>query len=138
MYGRYDNDSFNKISSLIEEEHLEKQVFIKGECDNIKDAIIPSRAFICASTYEGMPNALIESLSYGIPVISSDWLGHNEILSNDVNSLLFRTNNIQELANCMEQIVDDNVFNRLSNNAYKTTISSLDEKEVLNRWDEII
>ena len=139
MYGKYTNEEKEYMNSLIKELNLESKVFLMGENKNIKEAIIPSRAFICASTSEGMPNAIIEALSYGIPVITSKWAGYDEIIDNEVNGLTFEMNNVEQMAECMSRIADDNeLFNKMSNAAISHRIKEFEADVVLNKWDQII
>ena len=64
-----------------------------------------------------MPNALIEAYTYGIPVITSDWMGHDEIIKNNVDGLVFQMNNMKELVDCMSKIADSDIlFEKSSEN----------------------
>ena len=139
MYGRYNQEQGEKMRSLIKDYHLESKVLLMGESKNIKEAIVPSRAYICASISEGMPNAVIEALSYGIPVINSNWSGYDEIIDDDVNGLVFEMNNLEQLVACMDKIAnDDALFERMSYTATKHRIEDFKSDIVLNKWDQII
>ena len=139
MYGKTYKKEKEYMLSLIKKYGLEDKVFLMGERKNIKDAIIPSRAFICASTSEGMPNAIIEALSYGIPVITSRWAGYDEIIDEKVNGLSFETNNVEQLAKQMEIIAhNDALFEKMSNASIKHKIEQFSQDVVLNKWDQII
>lgn len=139
MYGKYKPEEKEIMDSLIKEYGLEKQVFLMGENKDIKKAIVPSRAYICASTNEGMPNAMIEALSFGIPAITSKWAGYDEIINDGVNGLVFEMNDVNALAELMNKIAnDDALFNKLSKNAYKHRIEEFKADVILNKWDQII
>ena len=139
MYGKYTSEEKEYMLFLIKELNLDNKVFLMGENKNIKEAIIPSRAFICASTSEGMPNAIIEALSYGIPVITSKWAGYDEIIDDGINGLTFEMNNIEQMAECMSRIADDNeLFNKMSNAAISHRIKEFEADLVLSKWDQII
>ncbi|MBO4668272.1 MAG: glycosyltransferase [Bacilli bacterium] len=139
MYGKYNKEEKEYMDSLIKEYHLENKAILMGENKNIKEVIVPSRAFICASTSEGMPNAIIEALSYGIPVITSKWNGYNEVIDYEINGLTFDIDNVEQMTNQMARIADDDaLFTKLSNNAIKHKISEFSEEVVLNKWNQII
>lgn len=138
LYGETD-DNTSKIVELIREHNLNDNVKIMGERSNIDESILNSRAFICTSTYEGMPNAMIEALSLGIPVITTNWNGCDEIIDNHVNGLICEINNVDEISNAMTIIADnDELFASIKNNCWHHNISKFDSKTVLERWDEII
>ena len=139
FYGECDKEAQQRILDLAKQHDVEDKIKLMGESKNIKNAIIPSKAFICASTYEGMPNALIEAMSYGIPVITSNWNGVDEIIKDKENGLLFEINNSRELSDLMKQIAEDEkMFNRISDESWKSCASKFNKADVLNKWDELI
>lgn len=83
------NDNFRLriIGSGPEEENLRKQylfnshIIFEGYCDHVDDILYESDVFISASTFEGLPMAVLEALSVGIPCILSDIPPHNEIIN---------------------------------------------------------
>ena len=139
MYGKCPKKEKEYILSLIKKNGLENKVRLMGERKNIKEAITPARAYICASTSEGMPNAIIEALSYGIPVITSKWAGYDEVIDEEVNGLVFEINNVDQMAKQMETIANnDALFEKMSNAAFKHRIEDFKADIVLNKWDQII
>jgi len=56
--------------------------------------------------YENSPNAILESLSYGVPVITSDLGGMAELVQHEQNGLLFRMGDAADLALQMQKLVD--------------------------------
>lgn len=56
-------------------------VFFLGNVDNVSDFFRESDLFISASFSEGLPNTVLESISYGVPVVLSDIPPHIEITS---------------------------------------------------------
>ena len=69
-------------------------IFIPGSVQNVSDYLHASDIFITASHSEGMPNAVLEALAAGLPVLLSDIGSHNEILSHSPTAgWLFPTNN---------------------------------------------
>lgn len=138
LYGEIDKNA-QSIQLLIDELKLSEKIKIMGERSNIGGSIINSRAFICTSTYEGMPNALIEALALGIPVITTDWKGYDEIIDNRVNGLVCKIDSVQEVANAMSEIAsNDELFETMKNNAWHHKINNFDSEHVFKKWDEII
>lgn len=58
-----------------------KSIFFVGKVNNLNEYLTASNFFISASLHEGMPNAVLESLAVGTPVILSDIPPHEEILA---------------------------------------------------------
>ena len=65
-----------------------------------------SKIYVCTSLYEGLPSSLIEALSVGTPIISTDCSsGPNEILENGKFGYLFKIKDHQRLAFLMNYVV---------------------------------
>ena len=70
VYGEGENRG--KLENLIKELQMEERVFLPGRNDAIENAIYESSLFVMTSDAEGMPNAMLEAMSLGITVISTD------------------------------------------------------------------
>ncbi len=139
FYGRYENKAYKKISRLIRKLNISDSVKLKGESTKLNESILPCRGFICSSTYEGMPNALIESLSLGIPVISTKWKGFEDVLEDNKNCLLYESKNIKQLSEKMSLLAnDDSLFELLSNCSCNFKVTSEESVEIFKKWDQII
>ncbi|WP_311746344.1 glycosyltransferase [Proteus penneri] len=75
------------VGSGPEEEKLRKQysfnskIIFEGYSNHVDDILYKSDIFISASTFEGLPMAVLEALSIGIPCILSNIPPHNEIIN---------------------------------------------------------
>lgn len=54
---------------------LEKGVFFAGAATDVGYYLKHARAFVMASKVEGFPNAMVEAMAYGVPVITTDSAG---------------------------------------------------------------
>lgn len=88
IYG--EGECRNKLEKLIVERNLEQRVFLRGRADHIQDLIYKSTIFVMTSDSEGMPNALLEAMSLGLCVISTDCPcgGPGELIKNGRNGYL--------------------------------------------------
>ncbi|HQB31781.1 MAG TPA: glycosyltransferase, partial [Erysipelotrichaceae bacterium] len=74
------------LQVLINDLYLENSVYLLGFKDNPYKYIAKSSLFVLPSLSEGFPNALVEAMSCGVPVISSDCKsGPREILAPETN-----------------------------------------------------
>lgn len=134
--GSLRNELSNKIKSL----GLENKIFLPGVVNNIKEEVYKAKLFIMTSNYEGIPNALIEAMSLGLTVISSDCPcgGPRMFIKNNENGLLFEVGNEQELVNKIRKILDNNEFcSNLGKNAQKIAKDLIPEK-IVEEWEKII
>lgn len=69
------------------------------------------------SSYEGMPNVVLEAMACALPVAASNIPGHNEVILNDETGLLFDLSAASELARVLERLRDVDLRRRLGANA---------------------
>ncbi len=86
--------------------------------DNIKEILKNTEIFCLPSYREGMPKAVLEALSAGIPVVTTNVTGCKDSIINNYNGLLCRPFSHIDLANKIEKLVlNKSLRNRLSKNA---------------------
>lgn len=119
---------------------IEDKVFLNNVRSNILEIIYDARMSILPSKYEGMPNALIESVCIGIPSIASDCpaYGGRIIIENEKNGFLLEVNNKKAFLEKMCLIAeDDELANRISIEGRKS-VSKFDIKNVYNSWRLVV
>jgi len=96
-----------------------------GFISDVHNYLAVTDLFLFPSKKEGLPVCIIESLAMGVPVITFDTRGSNEIVVNDYNGKLIVPDNnpsveVNEFVNQIEAIVNDKSLNSLlKNNALK-------------------
>lgn len=122
----------------IHELNLQDRVVLEGNVSNIHERISDAEMFVLSSDYEGLSNALLEALMMGLPCISTDCAGSNEVIKDGVNGLLVPVKNLNLLANAIERIIKDkDLANLLSMNAEKDSIK-FNSENVIEQWGEVI
>jgi len=77
-----EGDQRSHLEKLIQSEGV-KCAYMPGYVENIYPYIKAADIFVLSSIYEGMPNALIEALTLGIPIVATNCpSGPEEILDN--------------------------------------------------------
>lgn len=75
-----------KLEKLVLTEKLSENVLMMPYCDNPFPYVKGALSFVFPSNYEGLPNALLEAMTLGVPVIATDCLtGPREILLDRVD-----------------------------------------------------
>ena len=116
-----DGEDKNKILSYITKHNLENNIFLLGYVKNIFPYIKSSQGFILSSLWEDPGFVLIEAGACKIPVFSSDCLeGPKEIIKDNVNGILFKSNDINDFVKNFDR------FNNIINN------EDLKKKLILN------
>jgi len=121
MYG---DGQVNECKKYIIDNNIEQTIIWHGWVNNPWEDIKAMDAILLTSKYEGFPMALLESISYGIPVISSNCpTGPDDIVTKD-NGILYKMGNIQELAKDILSIKEmdfDHLSVRKTSEKYYTT-----------------
>lgn len=127
-----------KEEKLIEELNLEDSVLLAGAQRNVHELITDATMFVMTSEYEGLSNALAEAMLMGMPCISSDWPGCSEIIEHGKNGFLYKRQNIEELAEMMNRLAnDEKLRDEFSANAKKLK-DHFDPDVVLHQYAELI
>lgn len=129
-----------QLEDLIKSINIEKRVILPGNIEDVKEKIYTASMFVLSSRYEGMPNALMEAMALGLPVISTDCPcgGPRYLIQNNQNGILVENGNIEELENAMKKILDNPEYaNELGRNANKIA-ETLNPNKVNEVWEKYI
>ena len=132
--GSYRNELENYVNTL----GIGQKVLMPGSVTDLYDRIKTADLFVLSSNYEGMPNALIEAMCLGMPVISTKVSGATDLIQNGENGLLVDVGNAKELAEAMEKLLSNSETRTyMAAEAVKLADKLLPE-EILKQWMEII
>jgi glycosyltransferase involved in cell wall biosynthesis len=63
--------------------------------------------FLFPSRHEGMPNAVLEAMACGLPIVATRIAGNEELVINGETGLLVQTENVDELRDALRKILSD-------------------------------
>jgi glycosyltransferase involved in cell wall biosynthesis len=123
------------LQVMINEYGLSDKAKLMGAYNDVIDRIYGARMFVLPSLYEGMPNALMEAMALGIPVVASNCPcgGVAELIDDGVNGFLFENGNEEELINTMIKCLDTISINDISKKEREICESHSDDK-IFKRW----
>lgn len=101
-----------ELEKYIEQEQLEDSVFLKGVCKNVEQEISKAQIFVLSSDYEGMPNALLEAMAIGMPVVATDCPcgGPATLIENGKSGLLVPTKDKSALVEAIDKLIQDSDY----------------------------
>lgn len=102
-----DGEEMNKLKNLIKKINLEEKIFLVGYKKNVYDYLKNSKMFVLTSLWEDPGFVLIEAAYMNKTVLSSDCLnGPKELLENEKNGFLFKSNSLTNFLNKFEGIMN--------------------------------
>ena len=110
------------LESFIEENNMESYVQLPGSTQDIIEKIKRSCLFVLPSDFEGMPNALMEAMSVGLPCISTDCPcgGPAALINSGINGILIPLGDTEELVKQIRIVTKDHGYaKKLGNNAFQ-------------------
>ena len=86
--------------------HTEGIIIYHGPQKNIADHLYKRDVFVLPTYYrEGVPRSILEALSVGLPIITTNTPGCKETVKKDKNGFLIKPQNLEELITAMEYFI---------------------------------
>jgi len=101
-----DGPEYNNLQSLIKSLSIESIVSIQGRVTNVQDFLQAFDSVALLSEHEGMPNALLEAMSAGKPIIATPVGGVPEILDHGNAGLLVK-NNVESVVEAIQSLINN-------------------------------
>lgn len=138
IYG--EGDLREELEELVKKCEMENRIFLPGVVENVKEKIYDSSLFVMTSDYEGMPNALMEAMALGLPVISTDCPcgGPKFLIDNNINGILVEPNDIDELKNAIIKVLSDEGYSEMIAQNASEIAEKLNPAKINDRWKTFI
>ena len=141
-----DGPLWDHYKSKIEEQDLSEMVHLKGNQDHILPWMDMMNILMITSHKEGLPFVLLEALSRGVPVVSTDVGGVKEVVDPESQKDIIVPINddlrMYHKLNCI--LKDDSLYHQLANDALRLvstfTVENMcmQTEEIYNRKKEFL
>lgn len=123
-----------------DKERLEKlklpNVIFTGFKNNPQDYLACSSLYISTARWEGLPFALVESCSLGIPIICTNVVGNNEVVNEGQNGYFFNSSN--EAVALIRKIKNDTILlNTLKTNSLGVYNQKFRIENMILKYNEV-
>ena len=97
------------LESMVSELGLTRQVNFVGWVarDQIADHYRRADVFVTATTWEGMPNTVLEAMACGLPIVGTQASGLHELVHDGLNGYLVPTKDPKALAQALARVMGD-------------------------------
>jgi len=124
----------SELEKYIAELGLEEYVLLPGKFLDIHERISAAELFVLSSDYEGMPNALMEAMCLGLPVISTEVSGATDLIENEVNGLLVSCRDKDGLVLSMSKILSDRNYAKVMAEKAVLLADGLEIDKIADEW----
>lgn len=132
--------TWQSLEKLIEDNKAEEYIYLMGGSDQLEKDLIRGAIAAYSSDVEGMPNAMLEAMALGLPVIATDCPpgGPRMVITPEENGLLIPVGDTEAMAKAINRLIENpDLAERLGKNAAqigKRASSTMIFKE----WEEYL
>jgi glycosyltransferase involved in cell wall biosynthesis len=114
--GQFDGNSgyFKNVKQMIDENGLENNISFHGclQPEQLTRLYRQADLFVFPSRHETYGMVLVEAMSFGLPIVASAIPTTMEIIENNINGVLYDTENSEALAQAIRRLASDIDFRR--------------------------
>lgn len=122
----------------VKNDHLDDRVFLPGESKDILNEIKDAAIFAFPTNYEGFPNALVEAIAMGIPVVTTDFATGlaREIVNEDVG-IVVPVGNTEQFAEGLRELLSDKNKRSRIHNCSREKVKQFSTEIVIDMWKQL-
>ncbi len=123
-----------QLERIATELSIQESVEFMGLQRDVVPLLQRAWGFVMPSRWEGMPNAVLEAMSTGLPTIATRVSGSEDIIVDGINGLLVEPEQPEELAHALRRIIEDPAFaQQLAQEARATVLRDYQLKRITEK-----
>lgn len=137
IYGGDSGDGTREIlEQIIRENRAEEFVKLMGGSDSLEKELPSASVYAFSSDWEGLPNALLEAMALGMPIVATDCPcgGPRTVMTHEENGLLVPIKDEDAMAKGICRLIEDRkLAERLGQNARKIS-ERINGRAITDEW----
>lgn len=126
------------IEQLIRQHRLSDDVLLLGQRADVPQLLKAADCFLFCSRTEGLPNALLEAMAAGLPIVATNVPGCRDLIAHGRTGLLARKGQVDQIAANLITLFDDaDLARRLGREAYQWVSLNADASQLAVRWESL-
>ncbi len=127
----------NSLKRRAARKKVEHRIHFWGFIDDIKPCLAGCDLFVLPSLYEGMPNAVMEAMALGKPVVASHVNGVPELINDNTTGLTVPPGRPEALAKAITLLMDDPILRQqMGSKAAQRIARDFSVKKMISRLEK--
>ncbi len=126
------------LNQQIQQNGIQGHVLLLGHRPDVPKLLKAADLFVFPTHYEGMPFALLEAMAHNLPIITSDVSGIPEIIGDQLQGLLFRGGDRDELRKALRWALDHSEAMQTLALEAKLRVEDFSEERMLRETLEVL
>lgn len=132
-----DGSTREEAASLCDELEISKSVIFPGVISDLPKRLCEYDVFVLSSDYEGLPISVIEAMSAGLPVVTTNAGGVGELVKDKINGIVVPVGDVNSLKNAMAEVSQNEKMRRDMGEASYSLSKSFDISVCTRGYEEI-
>ena len=129
----------DRLGALAAELGVQSRIRLVGRLADPFAILRRAELFVLASRYEGFPNALVEAMACGLPVVSTDCpSGPRDIIRQGVDGVLVPPDDVAALAEAMGRLMDDPLERRRLGARAVEVVERFNVQTIMQSWSDLL
>ncbi len=130
-------DEEDKIRKAISDAHL-STVKVMPYSLHVGERLVDSSIYVLPSLYEGFPLVLLESMSYGVPVVAYDCpCGPSEVIQNGYDGYVTEYLNPTQMMDRVQELIENDELRKQMGERARTDIQRYNLDAIMQVWMDL-
>lgn len=141
IYGGDSHDGTKEIlEDLIRQYEAQDYIHLMGASDSLEKDLADAAIYAFTSDWEGLPNALMEAMALGLPIVATDCPcgGPRTIMTHEVDGLLIPIKDEQALVDGINRLIENPEMAKRLGSQARRIAERADSRTVFEQWRDYI
>ena len=140
----YGGDSFDGTKEILEgiiaENQAEDYIQLMGASNSLEKELTNAAVYAFSSDWEGLPNALLEAMALGLPIVATDCPcgGPRTVMQDGVNGLLIPIKDQKALEDGINKLIENPEYGEQLGEKAREIANIANAKAIFEQWRDYI
>lgn len=140
----YGGDSFDGtkeiLESIIAKHHAQDYIKLMGASDTLEKDLTDAAVYAFSSDWEGLPNALLEAMALGLPIVATDCPcgGPRTVMTDGVNGLLIPIKDQKALEQGINKLIENPEYAQKLGREARNIARTANAQAIFEQWQDYI